>query len=123
MLRARDAMNRAYAEPLDVAMLARIAYVSEAHFIRTLRATFGETPNRYLQRRRAERAMFLLRTSDRSVLPPVLDLPTAARLLGIGRTVAYQLVKSNEWPTPLIRVGRLIRVHGTASSPTRHFDR
>jgi excisionase family DNA binding protein len=43
-------------------------------------------------------------------LPPVLDLPTAARLLGIGRTVAYQLVKSNEWPTPVIRVGRLIRV-------------
>jgi predicted DNA-binding transcriptional regulator AlpA len=43
-------------------------------------------------------------------LPPVLDLPTAARLLGIGRTAAYQLVKSNEWPTPVIRVGRLIRV-------------
>jgi excisionase family DNA binding protein len=43
-------------------------------------------------------------------LLPVLDLPTAARLLGIGRTAAYQLVKSNEWPTPVIRVGRLIRV-------------
>ncbi len=43
-------------------------------------------------------------------LPPVLDLPTAARLLGIGRTVAYQLVKSNEWPTPVIHVGRLVRV-------------
>jgi predicted DNA-binding transcriptional regulator AlpA len=43
-------------------------------------------------------------------LPPVLDLPTAARLLGIGRTAACQLVKSNEWPTPVIRVGRLIRV-------------
>jgi transcriptional regulator GlxA family with amidase domain len=67
MLRARDAMDRSYAEPLDVASLARIAYVSEAHFIRTFRATFGETPNRYLQRRRVERAMYLLRSTDRSV--------------------------------------------------------
>jgi transcriptional regulator GlxA family with amidase domain len=67
MLRARDTMDRAYAEPLDVPTLARIAHVSEAHFIRTFRATFGETPNRYLQRRRVERAMFLLRSTDRSV--------------------------------------------------------
>ena len=67
LLRARDAMDRAYAEPLDVPTLARIAHVSEAHFIRTFRATFGETPNRYLQRRRVERAMFLLRSTDLSV--------------------------------------------------------
>jgi transcriptional regulator GlxA family with amidase domain len=67
MLRARDAMDRAYAEPLDVPTLARVAHVSEAHFIRSFRATFGETPNRYLQRRRVERAMFLLRSTDRSV--------------------------------------------------------
>ena len=38
----------------------------EAHFTRTFRATFGETPHRYLQRRRVERAMFLLRETDRS---------------------------------------------------------
>jgi predicted DNA-binding transcriptional regulator AlpA len=38
-------------------------------------------------------------------LPPVLDLPTAARLLGIGRTAAYQLVKQDQWPTPVIRIG------------------
>jgi AraC-like DNA-binding protein len=67
LLRARDAMDRAYAEPLDIPTLARIAYCSEAHFIRSFRATFGETPNRYLQRRRVERAMFLLRSGDRSV--------------------------------------------------------
>lgn len=67
MLRARDAMDRAYAEPLDVPALARIAHVSEAHFARTFRATFGETPHRYLQRRRVERAMHLLRETDRSV--------------------------------------------------------
>ncbi|MFI7598764.1 helix-turn-helix domain-containing protein [Actinoplanes sp. NPDC049681] len=67
MLRARDAMDRDYAEPLDVAALARIAHVSPAHFARTFRATFGETPHRYLQRRRVERSMFLLRESDRSI--------------------------------------------------------
>jgi AraC-like DNA-binding protein len=67
MLRARDAMDRAYTEPLDIPALARIAHVSPAHFIRTFRATFGETPHRYLQRRRVERAMFLLRETDRSV--------------------------------------------------------
>jgi conjugative relaxase-like TrwC/TraI family protein len=43
-------------------------------------------------------------------LPPVLDLPTAAGLLGIGRTAAYQLVKTDQWPTTVIRVGRLIRI-------------
>ncbi|MER5279646.1 AraC family transcriptional regulator [Streptomyces sp. NPDC002809] len=67
MLRVKDAMDRAYARPLDVPALARLAYVTEAHFSRTFRATFGETPHRYLQRRRVERAMFLLRETDRSV--------------------------------------------------------
>ncbi|EFE68039.1 MULTISPECIES: helix-turn-helix domain-containing protein [Streptomyces] len=67
MLRARDVMDRDYAQPLDVPALARVAHVSQAHFTRTFRATFGETPHRYLQRRRVERAMFLLRETDRSV--------------------------------------------------------
>jgi len=74
MLRARDAMDRTYAEPLDVPALARIAVVSEAHFIRTFRATFGETPHRYLQRRRVERSMFLLRETDRSVTDICMDV-------------------------------------------------
>lgn len=67
MLRARDAIDRCSDQPLDVTELARIAVSSEAHFIRTFRATFGETPHRYLQRRRIERAMTLLRSSERSV--------------------------------------------------------
>ena len=67
MLRARDVMDRDYAEPLDVPALARIAHVSPRHFGRTFVATFGETPHRYLQRRRVERAMFLLRSCDRSI--------------------------------------------------------
>src|SRR5437870_13669502 len=74
MLRTRDAIDRAYAGPLDVPNLAKLAHVSEAHFIRTFRATFGETPHRYLQRRRVERAMFLLRETDRTVTDICLDV-------------------------------------------------
>ena len=48
--------------------------MSEAHFIRTFRATFGETPHRYLQRRRVERSMFMLRETGRSVTEICLDV-------------------------------------------------
>jgi len=74
LLRARDAMDRAYAEPLDVRAVAAVAHLSEAHFIRSFRAAFGETPHRYLQRRRVERSMFLLRETDRSVTDICFDV-------------------------------------------------
>jgi AraC-like DNA-binding protein len=74
MLRARDAIDRAYAQPLDIPALASVASVSDAHFIRTFRSTFGETPHRYLQRRRVERAMFLLRETQRSITDVCLDV-------------------------------------------------
>src|ERR671920_912440 len=74
MLRARDTMDRAFAQPLDVPALARIAHFSPAHFSRQFRATFGETPHRYLQRRRVERAMELLRETDRPVTEICLDV-------------------------------------------------
>jgi AraC-like DNA-binding protein len=74
MLRTRDAMDSAFAQPLDVPALARVAHVSSAHFSRQFRATFGETPHRYLQRRRVERAMELLRETDRSVTEICFDV-------------------------------------------------
>lgn len=74
MLRARDAIDKDYAKPLDIPTLAEIAHVSEAHFIRVFKGTFGETPHRYLQRRRVERAMFLLRETDRSVTEICFDV-------------------------------------------------
>ncbi len=74
LLRARDAMDRAYAEPLDVRAVAAVAHISEAHFIRSFRAVFGETPHRYLQRRRVERSMFLLRETDRTITDICLDV-------------------------------------------------
>src|SRR5579863_1504703 len=74
MLRTRDTMDREFAQPLDVPALARVAHVSAAHFSRQFRATFGETPHRYLQRRRVERAMELLRETGRPVTQICLDV-------------------------------------------------
>ena len=59
--RARDLMDREYAEPLDVPAMARTALMSPAHFSRKFRATYGETPYTYLMTRRIERAKALLR--------------------------------------------------------------
>ena len=67
LLRARDRIDRHYREPLDVAALAAVACMSPAHFIRSFKTAFGETPHRYLQRRRIERAMEQLRRTDRTV--------------------------------------------------------
>src|ERR1700752_5369968 len=67
-------MDRAYAEPLDVKAVAAVAFVSPAHFSRSFRAVFAETPHRYLQRRSVERSMFLLRETDRSVTDICFDI-------------------------------------------------
>src|SRR6187397_2018069 len=74
LLSARDAMDLSYSEPLDVRTVAAVAHVSPAHFIRSFRSVFGETPPRYLQRRRVERSMFLLRETDRSVTDICFDV-------------------------------------------------
>ncbi|WP_086786765.1 helix-turn-helix transcriptional regulator, partial [Streptomyces caniscabiei] len=65
--RARDRMDREYAEPLDVTALARTALMSPGHFQRSFRAAFGETPYGYLMTRRIERAKALLRRGDLTV--------------------------------------------------------
>jgi transcriptional regulator GlxA family with amidase domain len=67
LLRAKDLMDRRYAEPLTVADLAHEAGLSPAHFSRAFRRAFGEPPHQYLLTRRLERAAALLRSTDRSV--------------------------------------------------------
>ena len=80
LLRARDAIERDYGRPLDVPALARIAHVSPSHFSRSFRAVFGETPHRYLQRRRIERAMALLRDTT----SPVTDVALLVGFSSLG---------------------------------------
>lgn len=65
--KARDMIDRDYAQPLDVPALARAALMSTGHFARSFRAAFGESPYSYLMTRRIERAKALLRRGDMSV--------------------------------------------------------
>jgi AraC-like DNA-binding protein len=65
--RARDHIDRNYAAPLDLDSLARVAGVSKFHFARSFEATYGETPIRYVTRRRIERAQDLLRSANLTV--------------------------------------------------------
>jgi AraC-like DNA-binding protein len=65
--RARDHIDRHFAAPLDLDALARVAGVSKYHFARCFEATYGETPIRYLTRRRIERAQDLLRGANLTV--------------------------------------------------------
>jgi AraC-like DNA-binding protein len=72
--RARDLIDREYAQPLDVAALARAALMSTAHFSRQFRAAYGETPYAYLMTRRIERAKALLRRADVSVTEVCMEV-------------------------------------------------
>ncbi len=65
--RARDRIDREFAQPLDVAAIARAVGMSAGHFSRRFREAYGEPPYSYLMTRRIERAMALLRRSDLSV--------------------------------------------------------
>ncbi len=65
--KARDRMDRDFAEPLDVPALAAQALMSVGHFHRSFREAFGETPYQHLMTRRVERAAALLRFGDLGV--------------------------------------------------------
>lgn len=43
-------------------------------------------------------------------LPAAVDLTTAARALGLGRTKAQELARAGQWPTPILRLGSAYRV-------------
>lgn len=65
--RARDHIDRNYHFDLDVDQLADVAGISKFHFARSFEAAYGETPMRYLTRRRVERAQDLLRSANLTV--------------------------------------------------------
>jgi AraC-like DNA-binding protein len=93
--RARDHIDRHYAQPLDLDRLAAVAGVSKYHFARSFEATYGETPMRYLTRRRIERAQDLLRVANLTVTEVCMVVGFAS--LGSFSTRFAQLV--GESPT------------------------
>jgi AraC-like DNA-binding protein len=93
--RARDLIDREYAEPLDVPVLARAALMSPSHFSRQFRAAYGESPYSYLMTRRIERAKALLRRADLSVTEVCMAVGCAS--LGSFSTRFAELV--GETPT------------------------
>jgi AraC-like DNA-binding protein len=65
--RARGLIDRQYSSELDLDRMAREACLSRYHFLRSFKRQFGDTPHRYLTRRRMERARELLRAGELSV--------------------------------------------------------
>ncbi|MFN7150021.1 MAG: helix-turn-helix domain-containing protein [Microthrixaceae bacterium] len=65
--RAHDHIDRHFADPLDLDLLASIAGMSRHHFVRSFGAVYGEPPMRYATRRRIERAQDLLRSANLTV--------------------------------------------------------
>lgn len=126
LLRVRDLIDRAYAGPLDIPALARSAHVSEAHFSRSFRAAFGETPHQYLLSRRMERAKALLRGGDMSVTEVCLAVGFVSlgsfstqfrRFVGISPTAYRDREQHPDLPRMLgCLVKRYTRPVGTRSS-------
>jgi AraC-like DNA-binding protein len=88
-------MDRHYQSDLDLDQLARVAGVSKFHFVRAFEATYGETPIRYLTRRRIERAQDLLRNANLTVTEVCMAVGFAS--LGSFSSRFLQLV--GETPT------------------------
>ena len=88
--RVRDRIDRDYAQPLDVAALARDAHMSAGHLSRQFRLAYGESPYSYLMTRRIERAMALLRRGDLGVTDVCFEVGCAS--LGSFSTRFKELV-------------------------------
>lgn len=104
--RARDRIDRDFAQPLDLDALAAEARLSKFHFLRCFAAAYGRTPSLYLSERRIERAQDLLRATTLSVtevctmvgFESLGSFSTRFKsLVGVGPK-AYQALYSNGAP-------------------------
>lgn len=55
----------------------------------------------------------VITTAEVLDLPPSVDLDTACRVFQISPATGYRLIKSNDFPCPVVRLGRMIRVPKT----------
>jgi AraC-like DNA-binding protein len=95
LVRARDAIDGRYSEPLDVAALASVAGLSRAHFSREFRRAFGKAPHQYLLALRLERAAELLRMTER----PVKEICSSVGWRSVGSFTATFSKKFGVPPT------------------------
>jgi len=65
--RVRDHIDRNSAAPLTLSGLATLGGMSRFHLVRAFRAAYGETPMRYVSRRRIAQAQDLLRYANLTV--------------------------------------------------------
>ncbi len=65
--RARDHMDRHFADEIDLSAIAAVAAMSKFHFLRSFATVYQITPVAYLSERRIERAQDLLRATNLTV--------------------------------------------------------
>ena len=123
--RARDHIDRHYATALDLDGLARVAGVSKYHFARCFEALYGETPIRYVTRRRIERAQDLLRHANLTVT----EICTAVGFASLGSFSSRFSELVGESPSAYRarwaargapHVPGLLAVHARRARPRRH---
>jgi len=123
---ARDLIDSCYAHPIDLDALAARAGCSRYHFLRSFRAAYGETPGRYLTRRRIERAKDLLRSANLTVtevcwLVGFSSLGSFSsrfhELVGVPPSVYRDEALRHGGPPPIPGCHLLMWTHGLRASP------
>jgi AraC family transcriptional regulator len=74
LYRTRDYIHANLGQPLSLDELARVAYQSPYHFLRTFKQVFGQTPHEYLTQKRMERAQFLLLNTQQPITDICLEV-------------------------------------------------
>lgn len=116
--RARDRIDREYAQPLDVEAIARGVHMSGGHFSRAFRLAYGESPYSYLMTRRIERAMALLRRGDLGVTEVCFEVGCTS--LGTFSTRFAELVGM---PPSVYRREAALATDGMPPCVARHVTR
>ena len=102
--RAREAIEDDLAAPWTLVTMAQAAMMAPHHFHRCFRVAFGETPRSWLARRRAERAMALLRSTRR----PVLEICLAVGYASPSSFTASFTARYGTAPSQVVRPLRVL---------------